>query len=267
MGAAPMGFERSESTSANMAKSTDEGDPYDIAALRKKAPGQFDLMRAGNGTPWEDRGSLGIPAAFLKTCFRSMFHPQLLLDHLRRPDTSGDATSFAVFCGLMWSVGVLVWDVVNYFQVARISQISIDGQQYSIETAGRCLLAAAAVVFFAKFSAALFTRLSAGELKGVPSVLTYNLFAYCLGPSLLAVIPWLMPVAAIWILVNMIIAARKRLFMSSTGAIINSILTFLSAAAILTAIYYFGWLVCRQIFANPVSYPQPAAPPGHRSGP
>src|SRR4051812_37597202 len=79
-----------------------------IASLDARKQMMFNLMAPGPGTPWEDRGSVGVIGAFFKTCFRSMFKPADLLDSIRRPETGGDSFSFAIGCGLMWAISALI---------------------------------------------------------------------------------------------------------------------------------------------------------------
>ena len=57
----------------------------EMPAMKNKGGGQVDLMRPGNGTPWEDRGSSGVIGAYFSTVFKSMTSPGLLMDHIRRP--------------------------------------------------------------------------------------------------------------------------------------------------------------------------------------
>ncbi|HEV8378308.1 MAG TPA: hypothetical protein VGP99_05625, partial [Tepidisphaeraceae bacterium] len=71
-----------------------------IASLDVRKQTVFNLMAPGPGTPWEDRGSIGVIGAFFKTCFKSMFKPADLLDSIRRPETGGDSFSFAIGCAL-----------------------------------------------------------------------------------------------------------------------------------------------------------------------
>lgn len=243
----------------------ESADQYEISALKKTAPQELDLMRPGNGTPWEDRGALGLVAAFLKTCFESMFRPALLLDHLRRPDTTTDASSFAWLCGICWGLGMLLWDVITYIRASAAgSAYDVNGQQYAYETAARVLATPVIIFLFRGFCAKLFVRLSNTELKGVPAILPYNLFAYCLGPSILAIIPYVgMPIAAIWILIDMMIAARKRLYLSKSGAIVNTIIVYFSGAGLIVAGYFavqllFPWIMQPGLKAKAI--PKPTTP-------
>src|SRR5271169_5372528 len=80
----------------------------EIAALKKKAATVFDPMRAGTGTPWEDRGKNGVVGAFFKTCLMSMFSPGKLTSSIRRPETTNDARGFLFgICGI-WAVSAVM---------------------------------------------------------------------------------------------------------------------------------------------------------------
>src|SRR3954470_3812465 len=85
-----------------------------IASLDARKQTMFNLMAPGPGTPWEDRGSIGVIKAFFKTAFASMFKPAKLLDSIRRPETGGDSRSFAIASGLMWSLSVIVHGYFYY---------------------------------------------------------------------------------------------------------------------------------------------------------
>jgi hypothetical protein len=229
-------------------------DPYRIAALQQKGIAQYDLMRPGNGTPWEDRGSSGTIGAFVRTVFRSLFTPSHLFDSLRRPETTSDAAAFAWLCGIMWSLGIIANDIITYLHESPLADnpppdhtIDFNVQIFFLETVLRAAAMPFILFFFLKLSASMFKAISAGELKGAPRTLVQNVFAYSLGPSVLAIIPpWYlgMPIAALWILVNMIVAARKRLYMSSSGAIVACVLTWISGVAIAAAgcaVVWFFW--------------------------
>src|SRR5689334_19147711 len=85
-----------------------------IASLDARKQTMFNLMAPGPGTPWEDRGSIGVVGAFFKTAFRSMLKPADLLDSIRRPETGGDSFSFAMGCGLMWAISALIHGYLYY---------------------------------------------------------------------------------------------------------------------------------------------------------
>jgi hypothetical protein len=234
--------------------STTGEDPYHIAALKQRGIAQHDLMHAGTGTPWEDRGSGGTIGAFIKTVLRSLFTPAKLLDSLRRPETTSDANAFAWTCGVMWSVGIIANDIISYVRDSAAANYPQKDHVIEFSVPIFCMEAvirAAAMPFvlflFLKLSVSMFKGISAGELKNAPKTLVQNVFAYGLGPSMLAIIPpWYlgMPIAAFWILINMIVAARKRLHMSTSGALVACILSWISGVALVAAgcvVIWFVW--------------------------
>ena len=94
-----------------MAKTYEVPPGVDIAALKNKkttGAGGLDLMRPGEGTPWEDRGAQGVVKAFIQTCVKSITSPGHLLDHIRRPDTSREGTQFAIGCAVLWVISTFV---------------------------------------------------------------------------------------------------------------------------------------------------------------
>ena len=165
---------------------------------------------------------------------------------------------------------VFCWQSISPTPCARQSATSpqsgylVYGQQYALETGLRMLLAPIVLIFFRGFCAKLFLRLSASELKGVPPILPYYLFAYCLGPSILAIIPVIgIPLAAVWIFVNMFIAAHKRMYMSTVGAFINTLITYLCGMGIVVGAYFaikilWPWMMSPGLQAEPP--PKPTTP-------
>src|SRR5580698_4272943 len=117
----------------------DSTDPYHMAALKKKkVAAQSDLLTAGEGTPWEDRGRIGIFAAFFKTCIMSMTSPAKLMHSMRRPEVSSDVTSFSIACGLMWALTVLIHSLFIYVQLnhqAAANEIIFYPNQFWLNTA------------------------------------------------------------------------------------------------------------------------------------
>src|SRR5579871_1848708 len=88
-----------------------QNSSFPSGAPAKKAAGAFiDLMRPGDGTPWEDRGSSGALVAYFKTVARSITSPGRLLDHIRRPETTDDVKGFALVSIVMWFLGILIWN-------------------------------------------------------------------------------------------------------------------------------------------------------------
>src|ERR1700683_3730324 len=108
-----------------------------IRALDEVKKRQFGELRApGPGIPWEDRGSVGVVPAFLKTAFAMMFSPVKVLDKLRRPETTKDATAFTFGIGGIWVLAMVIQSVFDYLILYRNNaKIDFDANQYMINTA------------------------------------------------------------------------------------------------------------------------------------
>jgi hypothetical protein len=75
----------------------------------------------------------------------------------------------------------------------------------------------------------MYRAMVSTELKNnAPPVLLHNIFCYCLGPSLLALIPVAgPPLALIFIFIAWCTGGAKRLYISWRGAIVASVLAML----------------------------------------
>lgn len=222
-----------------MAQSTNTSGPTQINRFQKKEI-TYDLTRAGQGTPWENRGEYGSVSAFLRTCLRVMTKPGLLLDHIRSVTQTEDARLFAWVCAALWGVSVLVHAIVGYAMVDR-DAFEVHADQYVINTAVQVAVGVGWAFGMTLLCANLYHKLVATEIKSVlPTPLTFNIVAYCMGPSLLAPLPFVgPPLALAWILVALMAAGRARLFISWRGAIIDAILAF-GVVIVLTAVLYFA---------------------------
>jgi len=217
-------------------------DNIEIAALRKKQTTVFDPMTAGTGTPWEDRGTHGSIPAFFKTCFSSMFSPGKLMSSIRRPETINDARGFLIGLSAIWAIsGIMhfayfVWkdtkvvdfDSVNTVNTAVLVALTIAG------TAGGCF-------FGFKIYTIVYGKLVSQEKDAVlfPEVLIYNVNAYALGPSLLALIPFAgPPIALLWIFIDLIVAGNSRLRLRMSAAVIDALLSFAAVLLICGAGYF-----------------------------
>ena len=222
-----------------MAKGYEAPAGVDIAALKTKQKSTaMDLMRPGPGTPWEDRGAQGTPKAFLGTCLRSISSPALLLDHIRRPDTTHEAKQFAYGCAGLWAISTAVHMViynVMYPPPQKDEWLPGWDTQYYIKTAILSLLVGAGVyVLGVMFASRMYFALVSSELKNnAPRVLILNMFCYALGPSLLALIPVVgPPLALVMILIVWCVAGAKRLYVSWRGAVVAGALTFVGSLLI-----------------------------------
>jgi hypothetical protein len=238
-----------------MAKNIDAPADVEIASMRKQQTKHRNLMEPGAGTPWEDRGSIGFFTAIFKTAFAAMFAPRRLLDSMRRPETTADARVLTIVYGVFWGLSWVIHDVV-----ALQGTFQIDYHGYAMVL--HFALGLAGTFFILRFASALFFKLASagGSKAGAPPVLMYNVFAYCLGPSILAVIPFgIGPlIALVWIIGLIVFGAVSRLSMKGGNAFVCALISFggILAAAVLA---YLGlrWLVgYLGLFAPPSTEPQ-----------
>jgi hypothetical protein len=214
----------------------------EIASLKRKQATLFEPMRPGVGTPWEDRGTHGTVGAFFKTCFASMFSPGKLTTSIRRPETTSDARGFLFgVCGL-WAISGLmhyvyfVWRETKdpLFNEINSPQVYVLG----LITAGLC---GGGTFLLFRLYTAIYGKLASQE-KGstaLPDVLIYNVSAYALGPSLLALIPLAGPfLALVWIFASMVGIGSSRLQLKLPAAIIDSLISLAAVVAIVVAVYF-----------------------------
>lgn len=215
-----------------------------MAALLKKQQlsGGVDLMKPGFGTPWEDRGSLGAVLAYLKTVYKSFFSPGLLLDHISRPETTSDSVAFARISGAMWVISILIWNAYWYFQLLPNKAYEINDPMWFWITAGlQAALVGFGVFVFLRTGTRMFIALGETEFKGATPTLIYNCFAYSLGPSILAIVPvfgW--GLAGLWIMFDLMVAGKRRLYMKTSSSIINPLLIMICTVAVVLAC---GWVL------------------------
>lgn len=232
-----------------MAKGFETPAGVDIAALRNKNTNvAMDLMRPGPGTPWEDRGALGTPKAFIGTVVQSIKAPALLLDHIRRADTTHEARTFAYACSVFWGIsaaihGFLLLTLYKPEGTAAYFNAYIDAYM----SASRIKIGILAVVVAAgsyllgvALARRIYYSLVASELKSaVPRALIDNMFCYCMGPSVLAVIPVVgPPLALLLIFIAWCQAGAKRLYITWRGSIVAAVLSFVAVLVIASAGYF-----------------------------
>ena len=231
-----------------MAKNIQAPDDVQIASMKTEYERVGNLLAPGPGTPWEDRGSIGPIPAFFKTAIMSMTSPRTLLFSLRRPETPGDARAFAIICGLFWGLSWVLHDYIHFKRFSREPfDITSDGELWILHF----ILGSAGTWVLLNLVSRLFYKLvAAGEMKAAaPQVLTYNVYAYCLGPSILALIPFYIgpAIALVWIVALFIFGAMTRLAVKTSGAIICNVMSVggilgVSAAAYFLIAYLFRWL-------------------------
>jgi hypothetical protein len=235
-----------------MANPVEAPSDLEIAALRARQARAHNPLEPGPGTPWEDRGSIGPVAAFFKTVATALARPGVLFESMRRPETAGDARAFAIACGIFWGLAWLIHSVIAYHLAHQKDRTGwSDFGVVNAEVFAVHLVLGVVATWGLLF---LITRLaykliSAGEMKvKFPPVLLYNVYAYALAPSVLAVIPYVgPPLALAWIFALMVYGARTRLMIKTGGAIVCNIFAVvgvlgLAAAAYFSLTYLYGWL-------------------------
>ncbi len=221
----------------------------DIAALQKKRTAYFDLMTPGTNTPWEERGERGMIPAFFKTAISSMFSPVKLTHQIRRPETLTDARGFVLGCSFFWACSWAIHSLLWYQH--RVSQPNWmgDPKTYFLGVALKFVVGFFAPMILLKIFSGLFLKLVATEFsKTTPAVVMQNVLAYCFGPSLLAVVPFVGPgLALLWITVLFCIVGVKRLRLSKGGAIVGVLVSIVVTGALIAGIVFavdtaFGFL-------------------------
>jgi hypothetical protein len=245
------------------------GKPTDIEiASLKKQELSYDVMRPGNGTPWEDRGALGIVSAFFKTSFGSLFKFPSLVDHIRRPETTGEATGFGMACAGMWAISIAAWDAYQYYLANHFNGDPsrapiIEDSQFLTESALRVVAVFLAAWPILKLASTLFhSLLTSASQRQIPKVLVHNMFGYALGPSLVTLLPiyvagwnWAWVLAGAWIVIDAMVGAKTRLYLKTREAVVNIIIATLVCLFLLAAAYtacYFIWpLIMGQYSIHP----------------
>jgi hypothetical protein len=223
-----------------------------IASLKQKQAEHFDPMAPGAGTPWEDRGSHGVAGAFFKTCKMSMTAPTTLQRLIRRPETTGDATSFLIACCVLWGVSALLHGLI-LLPASRTP--NFDQNLYLIYCAIAFVAGGAGAYFLFLFYNIIYAKLIAQEkTQGpLPAPLLFNVTAYAMGPSLIALIPFIgPPLAMLWIFINLILAGSKRLRIRATAAFIDALLACIVVVAVGGVGYWIGdRLILHQVLGDP----------------
>lgn len=231
-------------------------DNIAIASLKKKQAEHFDPMAPGPGTPWEDRGSHGMLGAFFKTCKMSMSSAGQLMNLIRRPETTSDATSFLIGCCIVWGISALVHGLILLPFVSHVPHTQFDQQLYLIYCAIAFVAAGVGAYFLFRLYNIIYAKLIAQEKSQtvLPGPLLFNVTAYAMGPSLLALLPFAgPPLALFWIFINLILAGSKRLRIRATAAFIDALLAFIVVVAVGGLGYWIGdSLILHQVLGDPV---------------
>ena len=225
-------------------------DNIEIASLRKKQKTIFDPMAPGTGTPWEDRGTHGTVGAFFKTCIASMTAPGKLMGEIRRPETITDARGFLFGCCGCWAFTALVHYAYFVWKELKNPLASLEQTPAIVLALGSVAAAGGGCYFLFKIYTIIYGSLASTEKDSVmlPSVLIFNVSAYALGPSLLAIIPFIgPPIALVWIYIDLVAAGNKRFRLRMPAAVIDALI----AMAVVLAIAGVSYLIVDLIFLNP----------------
>jgi len=228
-----------------------------IASLKQKQAEHFDPMAPGAGTPWEDRGTHGVVGAFFRTCKMSMTSTTTLQSLIRRPETTADATAFLIACCVLWGASVLLHGLILLPVVSRTPNIEFDQSLYLIYCAIGFVAGGAGAYLLFLFYNILYAKLIAQEkTQGpLPAPLLFNVTAYSMGPSLLAIIPFIgPPVAMLWIFINLVLAGSKRLRIRATAAFIDCLLASIVVVAVGGIGYWIGdRLILHSVLGDPAA--------------
>jgi hypothetical protein len=240
-----------------MARNVETPADVDITSMRKQFTQVGNLLAAGPGTPWDDRGAIGVVPAFVRTVTGMLTRPARLLEMLRRPETAGDARAFALICCGFWAASWVLHDVIDFVR----SNDEFDYMYHGYTWAAHAAQGFAGCWFGYKLVTQLFYKLaSAGEMRSrFPMVLASNVYAYCLAPSILALIPFYIgpAIAAAWIFFLLIHSAIHRLAIKRSGAIICNTIAFVAVIGAGVVVYFSA----RWLFRYLDPFPKPGVVP------
>lgn len=243
---------------------TTTGDPFDPHSKRVFNPklGK-SLLTAGDGIPWEDRGSLGLPAAYFKTVFRMLFSPLSTVDQIKRIDSQKDPLSFVIVSAIPWFISAWIHTFIHYYLTSKVVAKN-DGYilvtSYFTRSFFASIILGFGVIAMFNIGAKIYYGMVKGDdMKGRGSQeLIYNVYAYCLAPSILAMIPFIGPPAAIiWGFVLSIVTGINRLRVKAGGAATAACFSLLLGllfvgGALALGLFFWNWLI-----GNPIVYPVP----------
>jgi hypothetical protein len=236
-----------------MAKNIQAPDDVQIPSMRVEQERIANLLTPGEGTPWEDRGAIGFLPAFFKTVLMSMKSPGKLLQQMRRPETAGDTRVFVLLCGLFWGISWVIHDVIA-FKHSQAEALATGKRPIEFDpfSDGELWLAHFALgilgtwILLSMITRLFYKLVAAGDAKlKFPQVLCFNVYAYCLGPSILALIPFYIgpAVAFIWILGLFIYGASNRLAIKTSGAIICNLIAVIGVVGLGVGVYFLAKLL------------------------
>jgi hypothetical protein len=230
-----------------MTKRIQASDDVQIAALNKKREGAYDLMRPGEGTPWENRGQSGLLAAFFKTIARAMSAPTLLVDHIRRPETASDINAYVIGCGLALSLATLIQCTILYMAAHGNAKMVVDPTSFWEGAAVLIIIMPALWWLLVRIGCNAYKFLVTGDSKQkAPPVLYQNVLGYMASPIVLAVIPFGigLTIGVLWMMILWIIAGRRRLYINPAATVIATIGSVLAMGIIGSAVVFgLYWLL------------------------
>ena len=223
----------------------------EIASLKKKQSTVVNFMASGPGTPWEDRGTHGTAGAFFKTSFASLFGVGKLVQLIRRPETTNDARSLVFGYSAIWGATGLLHYAIRVWQQSRVVDAEVD--RLSIIIIYGVLIALAcgpgSYILFRIYNR-IYGQLIAQE-KGsglVTAPVVYNINAYAMGPSVLAIVPYIgPPLAGLMIFINLILVGKSRLQLRPAAAVIDAIVGYAAVLGIILAGWGIGYAVLWKI--------------------
>lgn len=239
-----------------MAKNIETPSDVQIASMEKHQEHVANVMHAGEGTPWEDRGSLGFVPAFFKTMIQGLLSPGRLLANIRRPDAATDTRILVLIYGVFWAIAWLILDILAFRQPVWHETRGVRTQvpqEFDITTHGLLWLIHAAIAIgglwlLMNLASKLFYKLAtSGEMKAkAPPILIYNVMAYCLAPSVLSLFVYKLIgplVAAAWIVLLIMYAAMARLAIKLGGAIVCTMFSVVALLAAGVGIYWLAYVI------------------------
>ena len=225
----------------------------DIPALDhpERQQEHINVLAPGGGTPWEDRGHLGSLKGFVLTCVMTLVRPVSLFNSIRRPDSTSETTGFALGCGVVWLFGMVSQAAFAWWRLkAREAALqgtkdalSIDSNIFLFTWTVAAIVMPVGVILLVKLITLLFHKLvSSGTdpaRRRPPRELVFNVFAYALGPCILAFIPVFGPwVAAAWTLGLMLLGAVTRLHAGVSNSLVCGLISQAAAAAVALGLFY-----------------------------
>lgn len=202
-------------------------------------------MHPGEGTPWEDRGHLGIFPALARTVVAALTRPARLLDAVRRPESTGDATQLMGLTGVLLAIGF-----AGHLAFWRWrDNVPLDARRLALDALA-VLVVLVMPLLLSRVGAHVYHAMTAAALKGRarPS-LTRSIFAYLLCPLALMIVPLLGPAIAVLAVSLLVVTApRTRLRLSAVeGLIAGAVSAVVMLLTVLAAFVLLSWILPRLI--------------------